>query len=45
MEKPNTLSEYRNSLLKGGVIRETGRGEIDFTLPRFEDYVRYFCLD
>ncbi|MBQ8946729.1 MAG: hypothetical protein IJ058_07960 [Lachnospiraceae bacterium] len=45
MENPSSLSEYRNSLLKGGIIKETGRGEIDFNLPRFEDYVRNFCLD
>ena len=44
MEKPGNYSEYRSSLIKGGIICETKRGEVDFCLPHFEDYVRYFCL-
>ena len=45
MKKPGNYSEYRSSLIRGGLIRETARGEIDFCLPRFEEYIRYFCLD
>ena len=44
MEKPNNYSEYRNSLIKGGIIRDTKRGEVEFSLPDFEEYVEIFCL-
>ncbi len=45
MDKPGNYSEYRNSLIKGGIIREAGRGEIEFSLPRFEEYIRVFESD
>ena len=44
MEKPKNYSEYRSSLIKGGIIRESKRGEVDFCLPHFEEYVRYYCI-
>jgi hypothetical protein len=44
MSKPGNYSEYRNSLLRGGLIREVRRGEVEFSLPRFEEYVRIFKL-
>ena len=44
LKKPKNYSEYRNSLIKGGIIRESGRGEVDFSLPDFEEYVRFFCI-
>lgn len=44
MEKPKNYSEYRSSLIKGGIVMEVRRGEVDFCLPHFEEYVRYFCL-
>lgn len=44
MDKPGNYSEYRSSLIKGGIIRESKRGEIEFALPRFEEYVRNFLL-
>ncbi|MBR1524205.1 MAG: hypothetical protein IJ641_07105 [Lachnospiraceae bacterium] len=43
MDAPGNYSEYRNSLIRGGVIHESRRGEIAFSLPRFEEYVREFC--
>ena len=43
MNKPNNYSELRSSLIKGGIICETGRGKVDFALPRFEIYVKYYC--
>ena len=45
LDKPKNYSEYRNSLIKGGIIRESKRGEVEFCLPRFEEYVKYYCLD
>lgn len=45
MEKPKNYSEYRSALMKNGIIRERRRGEVEFTLPHFEDYVRYFCME
>ncbi|MBR1628215.1 MAG: hypothetical protein IJ679_02970 [Lachnospiraceae bacterium] len=42
MEKPKNYSAYRSSLMKNGIIRERRRGEVEFTLPHFEEYVRYF---
>lgn len=42
MDKPGNYSEYRNSLIKGGIIREAGRGEIEFALPRFEEFVKLY---
>ncbi|MBR1507900.1 MAG: hypothetical protein IJ619_07855 [Eubacterium sp.] len=43
MEKPKNYSELRSSLIKGGIIRETSRGKVDFALPHFEEYVKYYC--
>ena len=45
MEKPKNFSEYRSSLIKGGIIREVRRGEVEFSLPHFSEYVRYFCME
>ncbi len=44
MEKPKNYSEYRSSLIKGGIIREVRRGVIEFALPHFEEYVKYYCI-
>ena len=44
MDKPQNYSIYRSSLIKGGIIHDVSRGEVDFSLPHFEDYVKYFCL-
>ncbi len=45
MEKPKNYSEYRSVLMKNGIIRERRRGEVEFTLPHFEEYIRYFCME
>ncbi len=45
MDKPGNYSEYRSSLIKGGIIREAKRGEVEFSLPRFEEYVIQFASD
>lgn len=45
MENPGNYSVYRNSLIKSGLIRESQRGMIEFTLPHFEEYVKEFCVD
>ena len=44
MEKPGNYSEYRNSLIKGGIIRDAGRGEVEFCLPGFEVFVKMFRM-
>ncbi len=43
MDKEKNYSNYRNSLIKSGIIYEVRRGEIAFSLPHFEDYIRYYC--
>lgn len=43
MNSPKNYSNYRNSLIKSGIIVESKRGEVDFSLPHFEEYVKCFC--
>lgn len=38
MNKEN-ISQYRDKLLKKGILQKVGWGRIDFTLPRFKEYV------
>ena len=33
------MSQYRDKLLKKGIIAKAGWGVIDFALPRFREYV------
>ena len=44
MESPQNYSVFRNSLIKGGIIAEAGRGNVEFSLPHFEEYIRYYCM-
>ena len=43
MKNPQNYSEFRKNLIKGGIIAETGRGTVDFALPHFDTFVKYFC--
>lgn len=37
--KKTTFSSYRDKLIKNGVIHSIGWGFVDFTLPRFREYI------
>lgn len=37
--KKDGISPYRDKLLKKGIIVSLGRGELDFALPRFKEYI------
>lgn len=39
MNKEN-ISQYRNKLIKKGIIAKIGWGKLDFTLPRFREFVQ-----
>ena len=35
-----SFSQYRSNLLKKGILMSTNWGKLDFTLPRFNEYVK-----
>ena len=39
-KKVNSISPVRAQLISKGIIYSTGRGEIDFTVPLFDEYLR-----
>ncbi len=39
-KKVNVISPIRAQLISKGIIYSTGRGEIDFTVPLFDEYLR-----
>lgn len=39
LDKEN-ISQYRDRLLKKGILIKTGWGKLDFALPRFREYVK-----
>lgn len=39
-KKVNSISPIRAKLIGKGMIYSTGRGEIDFTVPLFDEYLR-----
>lgn len=41
--KKGTLSTYKKRLADSGIIDPDARGKIKFTLPRFEEYLRYLA--
>ena len=43
MNKQN-ISQYRDKLLKKGIIVKTGWGKIAFTLPRLKEYLLIILL-
>ena len=45
MDNPKNYSNYRNSLIRSGIVKEIRRGEVDFVLPHFDEYVKYYCID
>ncbi len=40
MKKVNSISPIRAQLISKGIIYSTGRGEIDFTVPLFDEYLK-----
>ena len=39
LDKEN-ISQYRDRLLKKGILINTGWGKLDFALPRFREYIK-----
>jgi hypothetical protein len=38
--KPSSISIFRSSLISKGLIHSTGHGEIDFTVPQFDAFIK-----
>lgn len=42
---PRSLSTFRAQLIAKGLIYATGYGEVDFTVPKFDEFIKRTLLD